>query len=195
MKFKLTLIFVLLFLVCTQSFAFWDGEREGFILGFGIGVGYDSYTGIQYDSISSKKKDNSSIAFAASPRIGYAFNNQMAIMYSRHPLSYTVESDDGNDVTITSCTEALQFFYYFKNSAPSLYLGAGAGIAYFFDEKTFNEPAMNYSANSLKGPAIYGIIGFEAIKHVNTEFAIHFRAPQKGAKEMGVSLMIGVLGY
>ncbi|MDA3899076.1 MAG: hypothetical protein PF637_01010 [Spirochaetes bacterium] len=113
MKIKNAAILLILFTTTGNAFA-WDGNIEGFMLGIGFGFGYDEYTGIQYDSISSKKHNNNSIAFAASPRISYAFNDQMAIMYARHPLTYTVESDTGNDVKITTCTEGVQFMYFFE---------------------------------------------------------------------------------
>lgn len=182
------------FFIVGQSSA-WDGERKGFLLGIGFGAGIDSYYGIQYDSLSADPQDNSSIAFAASPRIGYAWNNQMAVMYARHPLTYAVEAENGDDVQVTSCTEAIQFLYYFKDSAPSVYLGAGLGIGYFFDEEVADEPAMNYSKNSLKGPGVYGIVGFEPFKHINAELAVHYRSLQSGASDLAVSLLIGVMGY
>lgn len=194
MKIKSGFILAMLLVSVTTSYG-WDGNRKGFLLGVGFGMGYDSYSGIQYNSISPEKHDNSTLAFAASPRIGYAFNNQMTIMYARHPLTFSVESDNGEDVNITTCTESLQFSYFFEDSAPSLYLGVGAGIGYFFDEETFDEPGMNYSSESLKGVGLYGIVGFEPIKHVTTELAIHYRSPQDGASDVAVSLLIGVLGY
>jgi hypothetical protein len=179
----------------SRRWGIWDGHREGFLLGLGFGVGYDAYSEVQYDSLGPGRLSDSSIAFAASPRIGYAFNDHWAVMYARNPLTYSVEGADGDDVQITVCTEALQCFYYFKDSAPSLYVGGGAGIGYFFDEKTFNEPAMNYSEHSLKGIGVYGVVGFEPIRHVSAELAIHFRSPQEGASDMAVSLLVGVLGY
>ena len=194
MKTKITIVSVLLIFCLCQAFS-WDGVRKGFLLGIEFGAGYDAFGGIEYDSLGSGEKSNSALAFAASPRIGYAFTNRMALMYARNPLTFPVKNDAGKGVQITVCTESLQFLYFLEDSAPSVYLGAGAGFGYFFDEDTFNEPEMNYSANSLKGIGVYGILGFEPIRHVTAELAVHVRSPQEGAYDMAVSLLIGVLGY
>ena len=186
---------MLLALITTVTFnstakAGWDGQRKGFLLGIGFGAGYDSYSGVQYDLISARSKDNSTFAFAASPRIGYAFNNRMAFFYSRHPFVFSVENDQQKDITITSCIEALQVHYYLSDASPSLYLGLGGGIGYFFDDKT-----SNYSKDALKGIGLIGTVGYEPIKHVSTELSLHFKSPQDGASDFGVSLLVTILGY
>jgi hypothetical protein len=160
------------------------------LLGIGFGAGYESYIGVQYDPISSKDEDNSTIAFAASPRIGYAINNHLAFYYSRHPFVFTIENDSEKDVTITSCIEALQFHYYLAETAPSLYFGFGTGIGYFFDDET-----SNYSKDSLKGIGVIGTFGFEPIKHFSSEFSLHYKSPQKSASDFGISLLVNILGY
>jgi hypothetical protein len=192
---KISTVTALLLLIFSSSINAFDEKREGFLLGIGFGVGYDYYTGIQYDSIGEDRKDNSSIAFAASPRIGYGFNETIALLYARHPLSYTVKSDSDKDIGIITCTEGLQFMYYPEELSLPIYFGAGAGIGYYFDEDTSNEPGMNYSSNSLKGPALYGIIGYEPVKHVTTELTFHLRSQQDGAFNAAVSLLVGVIGY
>ncbi len=191
-KTKLTILIMVL--ISTSIFA-WDGERKGFLLGLGFGSGFDIYNGIQWDAIGPDKESNASWAFAASPKIGYAFNNNIALFYTRYPLSYNVKSSSGNDVEITSCTEALQLVYFLEDQAPSFFFGLGTGIGYFFDQEVFDEPAMNYSPNSLKGLGIMASMGFEPFKHITTELAIHYRTPQKDASVFAFSLLVSVLGY
>jgi hypothetical protein len=191
-KTKLT---ILIMLFITTSIFAWDGERKGFILGLGFGSGFEVYNGIQWDAISSEKDSNASWAFAASPKIGYAFNNNIALLYTRYPLTYNVKSSNGSDVGIISCTEALQVFYFLDDKAPSFFFGLGTGIGYFFDQEVMDEPAMNYSPNSLKGFGLMASMGFEPFKHITTELVIHYRAPQKNASVFAFSLLVGVLGY
>jgi len=189
---KLTIV---LMLFISTSILAWDGERKGFVLGLGFGPGYDVYNGIQWDAIGPDADSNTSWGSAASPKIGYAFNNNIALFYTRYPLSYNVKSSNGNDVGIVSCTEALQVVYFLEDQAPSLFFGLGAGVGYFFDQEVLAEPAMNYSPNSLKGIGAMASIGFEPFKHITTELALNYRAPQKDASVFAFSLLVSVMGF
>ena len=168
----------------------WDGQRKGFLLGLGLGAGFDSYSGIQYDPVGPESEDNSTFVIAASPRIGYAINNQVAFYYSRHPFFFSVEDEAEEDITLISCIEALQVHYYLAETSPSIYFGFGAGVGYFFDNAVDN-----YSSNSLKGIGLIGTVGYEPIKHFSTELSLHYKSPQKDASDFGVSLLVNVLGY
>lgn len=186
-------ILIMLF-ISTSIFA-WDGERKGFLLGLGFGSGFEAYNGIQWDAIGPDKDSNATWAFAASPKIGYAFNNNIALLYTRYPLSYNVKSLTGSDVGIISCTEALQLVYFLEDQAPSVFFGLGTGIGYFFDQEVMDEPAMNYSPKSLKGLGLMASVGLEPFKHITTELAIHYRIPQKDASVLAFSLLVSVIGY
>lgn len=189
MKVKLVTMTALLLLTFGSARA-WDGERKGFLLGLGLGIGYDSYSGVQYDEIGPDQEDNSSFAFAASPRIGYACSNRLGFFYSRHPFVFTIENEDDDEVTMTTCTEGLEMLYYLEETAPSLYLGLGAGIGYFFHDGT-----SNYSDEALKGFGILGTIGYEPFRHYSAEISLHYKSPQEGASDVGVSFLVNVLGY
>ena len=168
----------------------WDGERQGLLLGIGVGAGAYSYSGIQYDLISPEEKSESGSALAISPKIGYAFNNNWALLYSRHPFLFSASDDTGKDHDMTSCIESLEVLYFLDERAPSLYLGLGAGVGYFFDDSV-----SNYSSDALKGIGLVGTVGYEAFKHVTAELSLHLKSPQSGATDLGVSLIVSVLGY
>jgi len=191
-KTKITILIMVF--ISTSIFA-WDGERKGFLLGLGFGSGFDVYNGIQWDAIGPDKDSNASWVFAASPKIGYAFNNNIALFYTRYPLSYNVKSSTGSEVEIISCTEAFQLVYFLEDQTPSFFFGLGTGIGYFFDQEVMDEPAMNYSPNSLKGLGLMASMGVEPLKHITTELAIHYRTPQKDASVFAFSLLVSVLGY
>ncbi|MBC8374722.1 MAG: hypothetical protein H8E26_01685 [FCB group bacterium] len=186
---------IVLMLFISTSILAWDGERKGFVLGLGFGPGYDVYSGIQWDAIGADEGSNSSWGFAASPKIGYALNNNTALFYTRYPLSYNVKSSKGSDVGIISCTEALQLVHFLEDQAPSMFFGLGTGIGYFFDQEVKAEPSMNYSPNSLKGLGLLASVGFEPFKHITTELAIHYRAPQKDASVFAFTLLVSAMGF
>ncbi len=179
-----------LMLFTTGSANAWDGNRQGFLLGLGLGAGYNRFTGIQYDPIGPEKVDNRSFALAASPRIGYAVNNQLALYYSRHPIVFSLKNENDKEINITSCIEALMAHYYLTDTAPSLFFGAGAGVGYFFDDDT-----SNYSKDSLKGIGVIGTVGFEPVKHLSAELSLHYKSPQQGASDFSISILVNVLGY
>ena len=62
------LLLALIILITSSSALAWDGEREGFLLGIGVGVGFESYSGIEYDYVGLNSEDNSVFAITASPR-------------------------------------------------------------------------------------------------------------------------------
>ena len=177
-------------MLCLASASAWDGERKGFQMGIGFGGGFDSYSGIRYDSLGSGEDDHSGIAFTALPRIGFAFTNRIALYYSRHPFTYVVENESGKDVNITTCIESIHMDYYLRDSAPSLFFGLGAGVGYFMDDDT-----LNWSEDALKGPGVFGTIGFEPVKHITTELSVHYKSQQSGASNLGVSLIVSAIGY
>lgn len=184
------ILLTLIILIASSSAYAWDGERQGFLLGVGLGAGFDSYSGIQYDPVGPESEDNSVLAFAASPRIGYAINNRVAFYYSRHPFFFSVKDEANEDLTLISCTEALLAHYYLADAAPSIYFGFGAGVGYFFDNAVDN-----YSSDALKGIGLIGTVGYEPIKHFSTELSLHYKSPQESASDFGISILVNVLGY
>ncbi len=168
----------------------WDGERQGLLLGIGVGAGAYSYSGVQHDLIGPGEKTESGMALAISPKIGYAINNQWALLYSRHPFLFSATDDAGKEHDMTSCIESVEVLYFLDERAPSLYLGLGAGVGYFFDDSV-----SNYSSEALKGVGLVGTVGYEPFKHVTAELSLHLKSPQSGATDLGVSLIVSVLGY
>jgi len=187
--FSAMLFACVLSITCASAYA-WDGEREGFLLGVGFGVGLESYSGIEYDYVGLDSEDNSTLAFAMSPRVGYAPCNQLGFYYSRHPFIFSTKNEAGEDITLISCTEALMAQYYLQDSAPSVYFGFGAGVGYFMEYEV-----SNYSDDALKGLGLLGTVGYEPIKHFSAELSLHFKLPQESASDFGASLLVNVLGY
>lgn len=186
---KKVLVTSFILLLSSANLFAW-GERKGLMLGLGLGVGYDSYSNIDYDLISSDKLEDSTIAFAASPRLGYAFDNQNALLYARHPFSFKAEDDNGNKQSMTSCIEGIGFYHYFNETAPSLYVAGGAGVAYFFrDDKG------NYASDTPRGVGLLGIVGFEFMKFLSVEFGTFYKRPQADASDIGFAFTVNALGY
>lgn len=183
-------LLALVVLIASSSAYAWDGERQGFLLGVGFGVGLESYSGIEYDYVGLDSEDNTTLAFAMSPRVGYAPSNQLAFYYSRHPFIFSAKNEAGEDFKLFSCTEALMAQYYLEESAPSVYFGFGAGVGYFMEFEV-----SNYSDDALKGFGLLGTVGFEPIKHFSSELSLHYKLPQESASDFGISILVNVLGY
>jgi len=61
------------------------GKRQGFLLGLGAGIGQLNYEQVQHDKVGPDPEDGDTSALAFMPKLGYAFTDQFALIYSRHP--------------------------------------------------------------------------------------------------------------
>ena len=71
------LIFIAISILCSTSIYAFDGERNGFIIGGGLGVGYLSNT----TSPGFSLDNDSRIVFQTNFKIGYAPSNTLEIFY------------------------------------------------------------------------------------------------------------------
>ena len=132
MRFRgiITLLVLTAVTVMATAVCAFDGERRGFILGFGIGPGYTNFSqevgGIESDS-------EGKLSFVTDFRIGGGFNEQFLLYYENRvswfkttvvdhlwydPVTedfYTTETD----VTIAHGIGLVGISYYFKPEVPS----------------------------------------------------------------------------
>jgi hypothetical protein len=111
----------------TQLQAF-DGLREGFLLGFGLGV---SNTQVE-KSIEGyeTRSDYTESGFATSVKLGYALNEQFALYYVRNASWYTIGAEDESTV---SGIAGLGATYYFTPEPQSLYINVALGLGDIID--------------------------------------------------------------
>ena len=185
---NLVLVLVVLSGLATSNAFAWDGKRQGFLLGLGAGIGQLSYEGVQHDLVSTDPQEDKVSAIAFIPKLGYAFTDQLAILYSRHPFLYESTNDKDETISLTTCVEALELHYYFSSEAPSLYFGIGAGNSYLFKDD-MNEP------ERLKGTGSMASLGYEFARHFSVDFTYTHAVPQSDATVTGMALTLSILGY
>ena len=161
MKFSKLILYVLLVnLLAVTSANAWDGKRQGFLLGLGMGYGNLEYSDVQSTYLSSNNQTAKVSGTSFMPKIGYAFTDDFALLYYRHPFNFNAENSQGSSQELTACAEVIGFNYYFGN----LYLGAGSGNSYFF------KGTDNYEVNALQGTGAVFSLGYEFSKHYAIEF-------------------------
>ena len=79
MRGRILHIYIVMLIMCSASIYAFDGEREGFILGVGLGIGYLSNT----TSPGSSLDADSRIVFHSNFKIGYAPSNTLEIFYNQ----------------------------------------------------------------------------------------------------------------
>ena len=113
-------IFVAIILVGSTTDAIaWDGQRKGFVMGFGVGPGlfFPPYTH-RFDP-DIKPQVGVHVDF----KIGYALTNQILVHYSG--TTYFRTSGDRGKWSFV--WPSLAVSYYLKPEAPSFHLGGGIG--------------------------------------------------------------------
>jgi hypothetical protein len=136
-------------LMATNASAF-DGQRKGFILGFGLGPGMDmhkqnaSVSAVGASISDTDYVDKSKFAFMTDFKLGYAPTDQLIIYYD-NKVSW-IKGDFGEvvvvdvsipkatvmgyaDVMVLSGLTGLGVNYFFAPQAPSPFVTGGLGLA------------------------------------------------------------------
>jgi len=86
--------------VATDALA-WDGQRQGFVLGFGLGPGLSTFTQtIEYMGMSETSDRENKLALNTDFKIGYAPNNLLQIYWMSKVSWFGLENVLGDNVTI-----------------------------------------------------------------------------------------------
>ena len=127
-----------------------DGQRKGFILGFGLGPGMDmhkqnaSVSVLGISLLDQDFVDESKFAFATDFRLGYAPNNQLIIYYDNkvswfkadwgEEMAVNISTGSVNimgysDVMVLSGLTGFGVSYFLAPQAPSPFFTGGLGLA------------------------------------------------------------------
>ncbi|MCW8809848.1 MAG: porin family protein [Ignavibacteriaceae bacterium] len=139
-------------LFSTSTYAF-DGERKGFILGGGLGVGYLSNT----TSPNFLSDTKSRLAFQTNFKIGYAPSNTLEIFYSNK-----VSWWDRNGLYLLGLGAAAFTLYFDNTSETGWFVSGGIGFSSLAE--------INFD-NSHSG-SVFGLFsgaGYEFSKHWTVE--------------------------
>ena len=105
-----------------------DNNREGFILGLGVGM-HSSNIEFNYDGSTILDYDRSGLA--TSFKIGGGISNQFAIYYARYAAWYSAPFSDGittKDITYTTGISGLGVTYYLTPEQQTGYIFGAYGI-------------------------------------------------------------------
>jgi len=120
------LLILLVLGLTTQGFAF-DGKRQGFILGGGVGAGMTSYTlTLDYLGMQVTSERESKFSVVTNFMIGGGVSNKVLLYYTNKVSWFSTE----DEIAIFGLT-GLGITYYFEPKAPSPLLKAGLGFSSF----------------------------------------------------------------
>lgn len=161
-----------------QSAGAFDGKRQGFVLGFGAGVGVSAF-----DTGGSARQ----WGVHTNLKAGWGLNDQTMLYYSGHSF-VTAEAGVGNATILLEPSAALS--YYFDPDAPSFYVTGGLGISGDLNVDGFSP-----------GPHVMAGVGYELLRHWSAELSVisiytksHHNNFDKGWL-MNYTLTINVLGF
>ncbi len=170
----LILVFVLSFSSVVSAF---DGQRKGFILGFGIGPGYTSFTQ-EVGSISSDREN--SFAIQTDFKIGLGTTEQFQIYWQSKVSWFSMTNALNNDVTVAHGFGGIGFSYYLKPETKTLYLTGGLGYS------SWGLP-FESNAETWMGLGITLGAGYEFSPHWNLEGNLMFGKPSDDSMGIDIS--------
>jgi len=181
------LILIAISILCSSSIYAFDGERKGFILGIGLGVGYLSNTtspGYSYDTDS---ETDSRMVTQTYFKIGYAPSNTLEIFYSSR-ISWWSERN-----IFWLGLGAVAFTLYFDNiSETGWFVSGGIGHS--------NMSELDFSSTpvSRSGFGLFGGAGYEFSKHWTVEVDLQYLTvadDRRDTDSFGVLVTVNVLAF
>ena len=178
-----TLLLVMTIAMGSQAF---NGERKGFVLGGGLGLGSTSYTQtLEMNGQSATSDREGKGAINTDFRIGYAPNNQLSIIYDSKVAWFGFTNAYNEDVTVSSGASSIALNYYLNPVSPSTYFSGGIAIA------TWSLPFEEHAPDPWSGFGIHGGIGYEFSRHFSGEFNLVYGHP--GTEESGLKVHANVV--
>lgn len=185
-KVTATAISLVLIICAASDISAMDGERKGFILGFGIGPAITSFTqtvAYQGQEVTSDRENK--FGLGTDFRIGYAPSNHLMIYYTNKVTWLSMENVLNEDVTIVNGVGLLGVSYYFEPESPSLYLTGTLGTSTWGDYEELGD--------AWSGFGIGAGVGYEIARYWSVEGNIIYGNP--GDSEMGVDVNTDALGF
>jgi hypothetical protein len=181
----------------------WDQQRKGFLLGFGVGPGFTSYTqtvavsgGSSGGTVSFESDRENSVGVMTDFKIGYAPDNSWAIYYTSKVSWFGMENALGNNVTIANGLGAAGVTYWFQPQAPSPFVAGGIGFS------TWSLPFEDPAPDSWIGPGFFAGGGYEFSRHWSVEGYLSWGKPKDtiwgievSSNALSFMLTLNWLGY
>ena len=182
------LILIAITILCSTSLYAFDGERKGFILGGGLGVGYLSNTTSWDFSYDTDSRTDSKVVFQTNIKIGYAPSNILEIFYSGR-ISWWGQTHS----LFLLGLGAVAFTLYFDNiSETGWFVSGGIGLS------SLDELELRTTSDSGSGFGLFGGAGYEFSRHWTVEVDLHYSAvtgSHNDTDSFGVLVTVNVLAF
>ena len=150
----------------TSAFA-WDGQRKGFLLGLGAGLGLSSLVQTTEDDSTGRHNEG---AFIVDFKIGYAPDNRLGLYFTEKNFSLIMDTTTEDQVVTNSSLFALGASYYRKPAAPSEFVAAGLGG--MLTRAPLQEDSLDWA-----GCGLFLGAGYEFRNHLSIEADIMWGGP------------------
>jgi len=196
------LILVLVLLLLSSTALPWDGQRKGFILGFGAGPGITSF---QQDIavwdfdrgwIPVKIDRQSKPAVMTNFKIGYSPDSQWEVYYSNKTSWFRAKDVSSHEVSVADGLHSLGASYYFHPQAPSVFVSSGIGMGMWV------LPFESHPPHTWLGLGLFTGVGYELAPHMEVELDFFWVNPgrftqgiDEGANSFSLKLTFNVTGY
>lgn len=192
----LVAIFILGF--ASPGFAF-DKMRKGFILGFGLGPGYDKFTEARDSSGTEIRSfDEGKVSLFSDFKIGYAPSEKLMVYWMSKGAWFGVDStiidEKKETVSILGGVGGIGVTYFLSSETPSFFVSGGVGFSSWSLPFEGSDPWTGIGAA--------GSIGYEFTRNWTLEASVLYGKPKHEidvykdeAKNMAFGLTINVLGY
>ena len=169
-----------------RATAAWDGKRQGFLLGIGLGNGSakETYPG-PTDDVNLKLA-----GLAMDFKIGFAPTSQEAVIFSIKNIRGKYKGGGlSTSKNYNVQLRSLSFIAWHRERTPSIYVTGGIGSIF---SSNFREPKKSYR-NRI---GLHFGIGFEFVRHGSIEFSSMPRAPVDFDGTIRMYMVtVNVLGY
>ncbi len=164
-----------------------DGERGGFVLGFGAGVGLTSFTQTidDFDGAATSDRQNE-FSLGSDFKIGGGIGDRFLLYYVNRIAWLNVDNDLYRNEMIVNGVGLLGASYYFQETAPSWYVLGLLGISTWgsLDE-----------GDSEAGFGVGAGAGWEFTRHWSVEATINWGKPSEDWVETNaVSFLVTING-
>lgn len=151
----------------------WDGDRKGFVLGFGAGPGYAENSG-GWKNPRGGLQTNLRFGYAPSARWVIHYNGQQ--FWGRYAMLHP----------------ALGCSYYLRDRGPCAFVTAAVGGSYLFSESWIESDGGGRAGL----PVFHLGAGYEPVPHLSGELdAVITMTPGSSTRGLNVALMVNILGY
>ena len=193
----------------------WDGDRKGFLLGGGLGIGHGPFADIRSQEVDIGGwverrltcEDTRKLMFLQDFRIGHAPDNQRQILWLTKLFWFETTSyycynghEEPSDEICGIGLTGLAVAQAFDDKAPSPYMigAAGLGILRRVPVTTWYRGFCGCIGDETElGPGLMVGLGYELSPHLIVEADLMYIAPSdvEGWNGLSVSAVIIALGY